>query len=133
MRVVPLEGGAWRHELAGLERPHEAFAGLRALLAADAWAVYEDPAVEVYRAAGFAGETLPWPWPWPRRPPDCRRALGSPISSPRRRSRPRIARLSWPDGAPTVHRPRRSSVAVTGCAPRPFAAAAVATWRASVG
>jgi assimilatory nitrate reductase catalytic subunit len=56
--VVPLEGSAWRHELAGLETPHEAFARLRALFAADAWAVYEDPAAGVYRAATFEGEGL---------------------------------------------------------------------------
>lgn len=56
--AVPLEGGVWRYELAGLETPQEAFARLRVLLAADAVALYEDPSAGVYRAAAFEGPVL---------------------------------------------------------------------------
>ncbi|MDW8398997.1 MAG: molybdopterin-dependent oxidoreductase, partial [Acetobacteraceae bacterium] len=56
--VAPLEGGAWRHEMAGEEPPAEAFARLRALLAAEDWALFEDPAAGVHRAAALAGGAL---------------------------------------------------------------------------
>jgi assimilatory nitrate reductase catalytic subunit len=56
--VVPLEGGIWRHELAGEEPGVEAFARLRALLPAEDWALLEDPAAGVFRAAALAGGEL---------------------------------------------------------------------------
>ncbi|MBW6398643.1 molybdopterin-dependent oxidoreductase [Roseomonas sp. HJA6] len=56
--IAPLEGGAWRHELAGPEAPGEAFARLRALLPAEDWAVLEDPVAGVYRAAALSGGAL---------------------------------------------------------------------------
>ncbi len=56
--LVPLEGGVWRHELAGDEPPADAFARLRALLAAEDWALLEDPAAGVFRAAALAGGAL---------------------------------------------------------------------------
>ncbi len=50
---LPLNGGVWRYELAGQEAPHEAFGGLRALLAETGatWVSLEDAAVGTYRAA----------------------------------------------------------------------------------
>jgi assimilatory nitrate reductase catalytic subunit len=56
--VVPLDGGIWRHELAGEEAPTEAFARLRALLDARDWALLEDPAAGVFRAASLRGGML---------------------------------------------------------------------------
>jgi assimilatory nitrate reductase catalytic subunit len=56
--VVPLDGGVWRHEMAGAEAPVRAFARLRALLDARDWALFEDPAAGVFRAAALRGDTL---------------------------------------------------------------------------
>jgi assimilatory nitrate reductase catalytic subunit len=56
--VAPLEGGAWRHEMAGEEPPAAAFVRLRALLAAEEWALFEDPAAGVHRAAALSGGAL---------------------------------------------------------------------------
>ncbi|MCU0888998.1 MAG: molybdopterin-dependent oxidoreductase [Rubritepida sp.] len=56
--VVPLDGGVWRHELAGTDPPDEAFARLRALLDAGDWALLEDPEAGVFRAAALRGGTL---------------------------------------------------------------------------
>ncbi|MBR0672274.1 molybdopterin oxidoreductase family protein, partial [Neoroseomonas soli] len=56
--AAPLDGGAWRHELAGQEAPADAFARLRALLPAEDWALLEDPVAGVFRAASLAGGTL---------------------------------------------------------------------------
>ncbi len=55
---APIEGGAWRHELAGQDAPAEAFSRLRALLPAEDWAVLEDPVAGVFRAAALAGGAL---------------------------------------------------------------------------
>ncbi|MEO3475482.1 molybdopterin-dependent oxidoreductase [Roseomonas sp. CAU 1739] len=55
---APLEGGAWRHELAGPEAPQEAFARLRGLLRAEDWALLEDPVAGVFRAAALCGGVL---------------------------------------------------------------------------
>jgi assimilatory nitrate reductase catalytic subunit len=52
--IAPLAGGMWRHELAGEEAPQAAFARLRALLDAQEWALLEDPAAGVFRAAALA-------------------------------------------------------------------------------
>ncbi len=58
--AIPLEGGAWRHELAGGGDPAEAFARLRGLLDAPgtAWAVLEDPGAGLHRAAALRGGRL---------------------------------------------------------------------------
>jgi assimilatory nitrate reductase catalytic subunit len=56
--VAPLAGGVWRHELAGEEAPEAAFARLRALLPAEDWALFEDPAAGLFRAAALAGGGL---------------------------------------------------------------------------
>ena len=55
---MPVEGGAWRHELAGEDPPAEAFARLRGLLGAEEWILLEDPAAGIFRAAALAGGTL---------------------------------------------------------------------------
>ncbi|WP_149537608.1 molybdopterin oxidoreductase family protein [Siccirubricoccus phaeus] len=51
--LLPAEGGIWRHELAGTDRPAEAFARLRSLVAEPgaAWVVLEDAAIGLHRAA----------------------------------------------------------------------------------
>jgi assimilatory nitrate reductase catalytic subunit len=51
--AIPLAGGFWRAELAGQDTPAPAFARLRAAIAPDGgdWAVLEDPAGSVHRAA----------------------------------------------------------------------------------
>jgi assimilatory nitrate reductase catalytic subunit len=53
--AIPLEGGAWRHELAGTDEPDAAFARLRRLVAEDdaAWQVLEDAAAGLFRAAAL--------------------------------------------------------------------------------
>ncbi|MBR0660790.1 nitrate reductase [Neoroseomonas oryzicola] len=56
--AMPVEGGGWRHELAGEEPPAEAFARLRGLLPAEEWVMLEDPAAGIFRAAALAGGTL---------------------------------------------------------------------------
>ncbi|BDG73996.1 nitrate reductase [Roseomonas fluvialis] len=58
--AIPVQGGAWRHELAGSDSPAEAFARLRSLIAAQdaAWQVLEDAAAGVYRAAVLRGGRL---------------------------------------------------------------------------
>jgi len=56
--VVPLERGVWRHELAGEEPAVEALARLRDLLPAQDWALLEDPAAGVFRAAALTGGEL---------------------------------------------------------------------------
>ena len=55
--AIPLEGGAWRHELAGGGDPVEAFARLRGLIDAPgtAWSVLEDPGAGLFRAAALRG------------------------------------------------------------------------------
>jgi assimilatory nitrate reductase catalytic subunit len=56
--VVPLEGGVWRHELAGEEPVVLAFARLQALLPPGDRALLEDPAAGVFRAAALADGEL---------------------------------------------------------------------------
>jgi assimilatory nitrate reductase catalytic subunit len=58
--VLPLEGGVWRHELAGSEAPADAFARLRARLqgAEARWVVLEDAAADTHRAARLAAGRL---------------------------------------------------------------------------
>lgn len=56
--IIPLAGGAWRHELAGNEPCAEAFVRLRGLLAADSWVVYEDASAQLFRAAAVSGGVL---------------------------------------------------------------------------
>jgi assimilatory nitrate reductase catalytic subunit len=53
--VAPLEGGVWRHELAGREAPAAAFTRLSAQLDAPgtAWSVLRDPAAGMFRAAAL--------------------------------------------------------------------------------
>jgi assimilatory nitrate reductase catalytic subunit len=53
--AIPLDGGAWRYELAGEEAPAAAFARLRRLVAGldVAWQVMEDPALGLHRAAAL--------------------------------------------------------------------------------
>jgi assimilatory nitrate reductase catalytic subunit len=57
---VALRDGYWRHELAGLDTPAEAFARLREALSEPdgAWRVLQDPAAGQYRAVLLAGGTL---------------------------------------------------------------------------
>ncbi|MBK1660086.1 nitrate reductase [Paracraurococcus ruber] len=51
--LLPAAEGVWRHELAGVDAPAAAFAGLRALVAEPdaAWVLLEDPAAGLHRAA----------------------------------------------------------------------------------
>jgi assimilatory nitrate reductase catalytic subunit len=58
--AIPLEGGVWRHELAGQDAPAEAFATLRALLDAPgtAWSLLEDPGAGLFRAAALRAGRL---------------------------------------------------------------------------
>jgi assimilatory nitrate reductase catalytic subunit len=53
--AIPIEAGAWRHELAGTDAPAAAFARLRGLIAAEdaAWQVLEDASAGVFRAAAL--------------------------------------------------------------------------------
>jgi assimilatory nitrate reductase catalytic subunit len=53
--AIPVEGGGWRHELAGTDAPAAAFARLRALVAPveAAWQVLEDAAAGLFRAAAL--------------------------------------------------------------------------------
>jgi assimilatory nitrate reductase catalytic subunit len=50
--TIPLDGGVWRHELAGQGAPEEAHAGLVAELGGpEGWLGFRDPASAVFRAA----------------------------------------------------------------------------------
>ncbi|MBR0680891.1 molybdopterin-dependent oxidoreductase [Roseomonas eburnea] len=58
--IAPLEGSAWRHELAGTGTPAEAFARLCALLDGPGlhWARLEDPAAGLFRGAALLDGSL---------------------------------------------------------------------------
>ena len=56
--VIPLDGGVWRHEMAGAGDPAVAHEGLVARLGGEAWLALRDPAARVFRAARLEGGRL---------------------------------------------------------------------------